>query len=196
MSVNDIKSKRVLSFHGIGWDVGEIELEYIGRYSCTSAILDEEDFEIEEGELKIDYQYLSFSNSMYIVLKNLDTGGEEIYNFKDLKKLGIYRGDINPEDLCLTNSFEKTPKIKPIDHYKYEDEDYYLEFVKSWKGVYKEYIFEEGEEIDFKKLEISITKLDTFFDIYDWVCQVHYYGKENYNSSFNGGERETRIRVR
>ena len=195
MSVNDINSRRELSFQGNGWDVGAIELEYIGRYSCTSAILDEEDFEIEEGNLEIDDQYLSFSNSMMIVLKNLDTDEKEIFSFKDLKKLGIYRGDINPEDLCLTNSFEKTPELKPIDHCQYEDEDYYLEFVESWKGVYKEYIFEEGEEIDFQKLEISVSKLDTFCSIYEWVCQVDYEGKDDYGSSSNGGNRYTRLRV-
>ena len=196
MSVNDINSRRELSFQGNGWDVGAIELEYIGRYSCTSAILDEEDFEIEEGNLEIDDQYLSFSNSMMIVLKNLDTDEKEIFSFKDLKKLGIYRGDINPEDLCLTNSFEKTPELKPIDHCQYEDEDYYLEFVESWKGVYKGYIFEEDEEIDFKKLEISVSKLDTFCSIYEWVCQVDYEGKDDYGGSSNGGNRDTRLRVR
>ena len=196
MLVKDINSRRELSFQGNLWDVGEIELEYIGRYSCTSAILDEEDFEIEEGNLEIDDQYLSFSNSMMIVLKNLDTDEKEVFSFKDLKKLGIYRGDINPEDLCLTNSFEKTPELKPIDHCQYEDEDYYLEFVESWKGVYKEYIFEEGEEIDFKKLEISVSKLDTFCSIYEWVCQVDYEGKDDYGGSSNGGNRYTRLRVR
>ena len=196
MSVNDINSRRELSFQGNGWDVGEIELEYIGRHSCTSAILDEEDFEIEEGDLEIDDQYLSFSNSMRIVLKNLDTDEEEVYSFKDLKKLGIYRGDINPEDLCLTNSFEKTPELKPIDHCQYEDEDYYLEFVESWKGVYKGYIFEEDEEIDFKKLEISVSKLDTFCSIYEWVCQVDYDGKDEFGGCSNGGNRDTRLRIR
>tara|TARA_Y100000589_G_scaffold331426_1_gene384914 strand:- start:1985 stop:2575 length:591 start_codon:yes stop_codon:yes gene_type:complete len=195
MPINDINSKRKLSFQGNGWDVGEIKLEYIGRYSCSSAILDEEDFEIEEGELEVDNQYLSFSNTMSVVLKNFDTNNEELYSFKDLKKLGIYRGDINPEDLCLTNSFVKTPGLKQIDHIKYEDEDYYLEFVDSWRGIYREYIFEKGEEIDFKKLIISVSKLDTFQSIYEWVCQVEFEGKDDFGGFSNIGSRIKRLRV-
>ncbi len=195
MTVNDVSSKRGLSLKGNGWDVGQIELEYIGRHSCTSAILDEEDFEIEEGKLEINNQYLSFSNSMSIVIKNFDTREENVYSFKDLKKSGLYRGDINPEDLCLTNSFEKTPVLKPIDHSQYEDEDYYLEFVESWRGIYKEYIFEKGEEIDLKKLDILVSKLDTFYNIYEWVCQAEYYGKEDYCGFSNSGKRYTRLRV-
>ena len=49
MSVNDVNSLRKLLILGNGWFVGKIPLAYIGRHSCSGAILDEEDFELEEG---------------------------------------------------------------------------------------------------------------------------------------------------
>ena len=49
MSVNDLNSIRKLLILGSGWFVGKIPLAYIGRHSCSGAILDEEDFELEEG---------------------------------------------------------------------------------------------------------------------------------------------------
>ena len=99
MSVNDLNSDRKLSIFGHGWFIGKITLEYIGRHSCSGAILDEVDFELEEGIEEIQHKFLSFSNSMYMTLKNLDSKKEERFEFRNLKKLGIYRGDLNPEDL-------------------------------------------------------------------------------------------------
>ena len=40
MSVNDVNSIRKLLILGNGWFVGKIPLEYIGRHSCSGAILD------------------------------------------------------------------------------------------------------------------------------------------------------------
>ena len=60
MSVNDINSPKKLYILGNGWTSGEISLSYIGRHSCTSAILDEKDFEWEESQLKVNNHYLSF----------------------------------------------------------------------------------------------------------------------------------------
>ena len=44
MPVNDVNSIRKLLILGNGWFVGKIPLAYIGRHSCSGAILDEEDF--------------------------------------------------------------------------------------------------------------------------------------------------------
>ena len=114
---------------------------------------------------------------MIIILKNLRTLKEEKYEFKNLKKIGLYRGDLNPEDLVLTNYFEKIPKPKKINHIDYEDEVYFLEFKDFWKGVYGEYYFEKGEEFEFKKLDISVQKLNTYNEYYDWGCEVKYENK-------------------
>ena len=89
MSVNDLNSIRKLLIFGHGWFVGKIPLEYIGRHSCSGAILDEKDFDIEEGIEKIQDKFLSFSNSMYMILKNLNNKKEERYEFRLLKKLKI-----------------------------------------------------------------------------------------------------------
>ena len=110
MTINNKNSIRKLSIIGNGWYFGKISLEYIGRNACNSAILDEADFELEEGKLELENQYLSFSNTMRIILENIDTEEREQYEFKQLKKLGIYRGDLDPEDLVLTNSFETIPR--------------------------------------------------------------------------------------
>ena len=87
MTVNDINSIRKLSILGNGWLVGNISLEYIGRHSCSGAILDEEDFELEEGIEEIHHQFLSFSNSMYLIFQNLNSNQEDRFEFRDLKKL-------------------------------------------------------------------------------------------------------------
>ena len=84
MSVNDLNSVRKLLILGNGWFVGKIPLEYIGRHSCTGAILDEEDFELEEGIEEIKHKFLSFSNSMYMILKNLDSKKEQKFEFRNL----------------------------------------------------------------------------------------------------------------
>ena len=68
MSLNDLNSIRKLLILGNGWFTGKIPLEYIGRHSCSEAILDEEDFELEEGIGEVQNQFLSFSNSMYMIL--------------------------------------------------------------------------------------------------------------------------------
>ena len=194
MSVNDLNSIRKLLILGNGWCVGKIPLEYIGRHSCSGAILDEKDFEIEEGIEEVQHKFLSFSNSMYMIFKNLDTKKEERFEFRHLKKLGIYKGDLNPEDLILTNSFEKT-KNYSINHWETDDEQYYLEFQDSWKGIYSEFTFKKGEVFDFKKFKFNIKKLDTGSHFYEWVCQVSYLGKAREEGKINKGKRKKRLRI-
>ena len=194
MSVNDLNSIRKLLILGNGWFVGKIPLEYIGRYSCTGAILDEEDFELEEGIEEVQHQFLSFSNSMYMIFKNLDNKKEDRFEFKHLKKLGIYSGELNPEDLILTNSFEQTQKMF-INHWETEDEEYYLEFQDSWKGIYGEFTFEKGEIFDLNKFEFNIERLDTGFHFYEWVCQVIYRGKSREEGKIIKGKRKKRLRI-
>ncbi len=194
MSVNDLNSIRKLSILGNGWFVGKIPLEYIGRYSCTGAVLDEEDFELEEGIEEVQHQFLSFSNSMYMILKNLDSKKEERFEFRHLKKLGIYKGDLNPDDLILTNSFEKTRKVV-IKHWETDDEEYYLEFQDSWKGIYGEFTFEKGEIFDLGKFEFKMKKLDIGFDFYEWVCQIIYQGKTREEGIINRGKRKKRLKI-
>ena len=194
MSVNDVNSIRKLFILGHGWFVGKIPLEYIGRHSCSGAILDEEDFELEEGIEEIQNQFLSFSNSLYMILKNLDSKKEERFEFRHLKKLGIYRGDLDPEDLILTNSFERTPK-QSINHWETDDEEYYLEFQDSWKGIYGEFTFKKGEIFDFKKFNFNIEKLDTGSHLYEWVCQIIYLGKSIEKGKINKGKRKKTLRI-
>ena len=195
MSVNDLNSIRKLLIVGNGWFIGEIQLEYIGRHSCSEAILDEEDFEFEEGIEELQDEFLSFSNSLYMIFRNLDNKKEERFEFKHLKKLGIYRGDLNPEDLILTNSFEKT-EPRTINHWETNDEDYYLEFQDSWKGIYGEFTFKKGEIFDFQKFEFNIKKLDIGFNFYEWVCQVNYLGKSREKGKINMGKRKKRLRIK
>ena len=194
MSVNDVNSLRKLLILGNGWLVGKIPLAYIGRHSCSGAILDEEDFELEEGIEELQDEFLSFSNSMYMILKNIDNKQEERFAFRNLKKLGIYRGNLNPEDLILTNSFERTEKYT-INHWETDDEDYYLEFQDPWKGVYGEFTFHKGEIFDFEKFEFNIKKLDAGFHFYEWVCQVCYLGKSREKGKINKGKRKKRLRI-
>ena len=194
MSVNDLNSIRKLSIFGKGWFVGKIPLEYIGRHSCSGAILDEEDFEYEEGTAEIHHKFLSFSNSMHMIFKNLDTKKEDRFEFRYLKKLGIYNGELNPEDLILTNSFEKTQKLF-INHWDTDDEEYYLEFQDHWKGIYGEFTFEKGETFDLKKLEFNIDKLDTGFDFYEWVCQIIYRGKSREEGKIKKSNRKKILRA-
>ena len=194
MFVNDLNSIRKLLIFGNGWFAGKIPLEYICRHSCSGAILDEEDFELEEGIEEVHHQYLSFSSSMLVILKNLDNGIEDKFEFRNLKKSGIYRGNLNPEDLILTNSFEKIPKYC-INHWEIDDEEYYLEFLDSWRGIYGEFTFEEGEIFDLQKLEFKIEKLDTGFDFYEWVCQIIYQGKSRKGGKIKKGKREKRLKI-
>ena len=194
MSVNDLNSDRKLSIFGHGWFIGKITLEYIGRHSCSGAILDEVDFELEEGVEEVKNEFLSFSNSMYMTLKNLDSKKEERFEFRNLKKLGIYRGDLNPEDLILTNSFEKTEKYI-INHWEKDDEEYYLEFQDSWKGIYSEFTFKKGEIFDFQKFEFNVEKIDTGCHFYEWVCQVNYVGKNKENVEKKKCKRKKRLRI-
>ena len=194
MSVNDVNSLRKLLILGNGWVVGKIPLAYIGRHSCSGAILDEEDFELEEGIEELQDEFLSFSNSMYMILKNIDNKQEERFEFRHLKKLGIYRGNLNPEDLILTNSFERTEKYT-INHWETDDEEYYLEFQDPWKGVYGEFTFQKGEIFDFEKFEFNIEKLDAGFNFYEWVCHVNYLGKSREEGKINKGKRKKRLRI-
>ena len=194
MSVNDLNSIRKLLIFGNGWFVGKIPLEYIGRYSCSGAILDEEDFELEEGIEEVQHKFLSFSNSMYMILRNLDNRKEERFEFKHLKKSGIYRGDLNPEDLILTNSFEKTQK-NSINHWEADDEQYYLEFQDYWKGKYGEFTFEKDEIFDLQNFEFNIEKLDTGSNFYEWVCQVNYRDKSREEGEINMGRRKKILRI-
>ena len=194
MSVNDVNSLRKLLILGNGWVVGKIPLAYIGRHSCSGAILDEEDFELEEGIEELQDEFLSFSNSMYMILKNIDNKQEERFEFRHLKKLGIYRGNLNPEDLILTNSFERTEKYT-INHWETDDEEYYLEFQDSWKGVYGEFTFHKGEIFDYQKFEFNIEKLDVGFHFYEWVCQINYLGKSRKEGKINKGKRKKRLRI-
>ncbi len=194
MFVNDLNSIRKLLIFGNGWFAGKIPLEYICRHSCSGAILDEEDFELEEGTEEVHHQYLSFSSSMLVILKNLDNGIEDKFEFRNLKKSGIYRGNLNPEDLILTNSFEKIPKYC-INHWEIDDEEYYLEFLDSWKGIYGEFTFEKGEIFDLQKLEFKTKKLDTGFDFYEWVCQIIYQGKSRKGGKIKKGKREKRLKI-
>ena len=195
MSINDCNSIRKLLIVGDGWFVGKIKLDYIGRYSCSGAILDEEDFELEEGIEEIEHKFLSFSNSMYMIFRNLDSKKEEKFEFRNLKKLGIYRGNLDPEDLILTNSFEKPPKYS-INHWETDDEQYYLEFQDYWKGIYGEFTFKKGEIFDFQKFEFNIEKLDTGFDFYEWVCHVNYLGKSREEGQIKKGKRKKRLRIK
>ena len=192
---NDKNSIRKLLILGNGWFIGKIPLEYIGRHSCSGAILDEEDFEIEEGIEEIQHKFLSFSNSMYMIFRDLDSKKEEKFEFRNLKKLGIYRGDLDPEDFILTNSFEKPPKYS-INHWETDDEQYYLESLDYWKGLYGEFTFEKGEIFDLRKFELNIEKLDTGFHFYEWVCQVHYLGKSIEERQINRGKRKKRLRIK
>ena len=194
MSVDDLNSIRKLLIFGNGWFVGKIPLEYIGRHSCSGAILDEEDFELEEGIEELQNEFLSFSNSMYMIFKNLDSKQEERFEFRHLKKLGIYRGNLNPEDLVLTNSFEKIPK-QCINHWEYDDDAYYLEYQESWKGIYGEFTFLESELFEPNKLDIKTKKLDTGDDFYEWVCNVDYIGKKRKNLKLNPGIIKKRLRT-
>ena len=195
MSVNDLNSIRKLLIFGNGWFVGKIPLDYIGRHSCSGAILDEEDFELEEGIEELQDEFLSFSNSMYMIFKNLNNEKEERFEFRHLKKLGIYRGYLNPEDLILTNSFERT-ETHIINHWETDDEEYYLEFQDPWKGLYGEFTFKKGEIFDLQKLEFNVEKLDTGFHFYEWVCQVNYQGKSRKKGQINKGKRKKRLRIR
>ena len=195
MSLNDLNSIRKLLILGNGWFTGKIPLEYIGRHSCSEAILDEDDFELEEGIGEVQNQFLSFSNSMYMILKNLDSEQEERFEFRHLKKLGIYRGNLNPEDLILTNSFERTAKYT-INHWETDDEEYYLEFQDPWKGVYGEFTFHKGEIFDFEKFDFNIRKFDAGFYFYEWVCQIIYLGKSIEEGLINKGKRKKRLRIK
>ena len=194
MNVNDKNSKKKLSIFGNGWLLGKISLEYIGRHSCSSAILEEEDFEIEEGKLDLESKYLSFSNTMNMILENLETKEIEHYEFKNLKKLGIYRGNLNPEDLVLTNSFEKIP-MHCINHSEYDDDQYYLEYQENWKGIYGEFIFKRGELFDSNKLNIDVKKLDIGNEFYEWVCIIGYSGKKIKNLKLKTGLIKKRLRT-
>ncbi len=194
MIVNNKNSRRKLIISGNGWYTGKISLKYIGRNACSSAILDEQDFELEEGKLELEKKYLSFSNTMLIILENIDTKEIEKYEFKHLKKLGIYRGNLNPEDLVLTNSFEKIPK-QCINHWEYDDDEYYLEYQASWQGIYGEFTFCEGELFESKKLDIHTKKLDTGNDFFEWVCEVDYYEKERKEFKVNLGIIKKRLRT-
>ena len=194
MIVNDKNSRRKLSILGNGWKTGKISLTYIGRHSCSSGILDEEEFELEEGKLELENKYLSFSNTMIIILENIDTKKTAQYEFKHLKKIGIYRGNLNPEDLVLTNSFEKIPK-QCINHWEYDDDAYYLEYQESWKGIYGEFTFLESELFEPNKLDIQTKKLDTGNDFYEWVCNVNYIGKKRKNLKLNPGIIKKRLRT-
>ena len=194
MSINDVNSIRKLLILGNGWFVGKIPLAYIGRHSCSGAILDEEDFELEECIEEVQHEFLSFSNSMYMIFKNLNSKQEEKFEFRNLKNLGIYRGNLNPEDLILTNSFERTEKYT-INHWETDDEDYYLEFQDPWKGVYGEFTFHKGEIFDFEKFEFNIEKLDAGFHFYEWVCQVSYLGKLRDEGKITKGKRKKRLRI-
>ena len=153
MLINDINRRRKLSIFGHGWIIGTIQLDYIGRHSCSGAILDQEDFELEEGFEEVKNNFLSFSNSMKIILKNLDTQKEDQLEFRNLKKSGILKDELNPEYLILTNSFENIPKFC-INHLACEDEEYILEFQDNWKGIYKEYTFDKGEVFDWNNLTV------------------------------------------
>jgi len=195
MSVNNLNSVRKLLILGNGWLIGKIPLEYIGRHSCSGAILDEEDFELEEGNEEVENEFLSFSNSMYMILKNLNNKKEERFEFRQLKKLGIYKGDLNPEDLILTNSFEKTEKYN-INHWEADDEEYYLEFQDSWKGIYGEFTFQKGEIFDLQQFEFNVQKLDIGLNFYEWVCQVRYLGKSRETGKINKGKRKKRLRIK
>ena len=194
MSVNDVNSIRKLLILGNGWFVGKIPLAYIGRHSCSGAILDEEDFELEECIEEVQHEFLSFSNSMYMIFKNLNSKQEERFEFRNLKNLGIYRGNLNPEDLILTNSFERTEKYT-INHWETDDEDYYLEFQDPWKGVYGEFTFQKGEIFDFEKFEFNIERLDAGFHFYEWVCQISYLGKSREVGKINKSKRQKRLRI-
>ncbi len=194
MIVNSKNSKRKLSIIGNGWYIGKISLEYIGRNACNSAILDEADFELEEGKLELEKKYLSFSNTMRIILENIDTKESEKYEFKQFKKLGIYRGELNPEELVLTNSFEKIPR-QCINHLEYDDDQYYLEYQECWKGIYGEFTFLEGELFELKKLNIITKKIDTGNEFYEWVCEVDYFGKKRKNLQLNPGTIKKRLRT-
>ena len=194
MSVNDLNSIRKLIIFGHGWFVGKILLDYIGRHSCNGAILDEEDFELEEGIEKVQQKFLSFSNSMFFILRNLDSKKEERFEFRHLKKLGIYTGNLNPEDLILTNSFEKTKKYS-INHWETDDDEYYLEFQDSWKGIYGEFTFNKGEIFDLHNFEFNIERLDNGFHFYEWVCQISYQGKPIEEGQINMGKRKKRLRI-
>ena len=195
MSLNDLNSIRKLLILGNGWFTGKIPLEYIGRHSCSEAILDEEDFELEEGIGEVQNQFLSFSNSMYMIFKNLDSKKEERFEFKNFKKLGIYRGALNPEDLILTNSFEKIPQYS-INHWNTDDDEYYLEFQDSWRGIYGEFTFEKGEIFDLKKFEFNLEQLDTGFPFYEWVCQINYHGKTRKKGNIYKGKRKKILRIK
>ena len=194
MTVNDKYANRKLLITGNGWYIGKISLEYIGRHACNSAVLDEEDFELEEGKLELENKYLSFSNTMSITLENINTKEKELYEFKHLKKLGIYRGDLNPEDLVLTNSFEKIPR-QCINHWEYDDEEYYLEYQEDWKGIYGEFTFIKGELFEPKKLDIHTQKLDTGNEFFEWVCNIDYFGKKSKNPKNNPGKITKRLRT-
>ena len=195
MSVSDLNSIRKVLILGNGWLVGKIPLKYIGRHSCSEALLDEEDFELEEDIEELHNKFLSFSNSMYLIFKNLDNKKEERFEFRHLKKLGIYRGDLNPEDLILTNSFERI-KTNTINHWETDDEEYYLEFQDSWQGIYGEFTFEKGEIFDLRKFELDIEKLDTGSHFYEWVCQIIYRGKFREKGAINKGKRKKRLRIK
>ncbi len=194
MIVNDKNSNRKLSILGNGWFIGKIPLNYIGRHSCSSGILDEEDFEFEEGKLELKNKYLSFSNTMKIILENIDIQKSIIFEFKELKKLQIYRGDLNPEDLILTNSFEKIAK-SCINHWEYDNDQYYLEYQEYWQGIYGEFIFKKGEIFNSSEIDINVKKLDTGNDFYEWICTIEYKGKQKKDSNLKTGNIKKRLRT-
>ena len=194
MNIKDKNSRRKLSIVGNGWFIGKISLKFINRHSCSGAILDEDDFEFEEDCEQLSKQYISFSNSLNIILENLDNNNKKVFNFKNLKKLGIYRGKLNPEDLILTNYFNKITKYCN-NHWEYEDEEYFLEYQEKWKGIYGEYYFKKGEGIDFEKLDIRVEELDTGYDFYEWVCLINYKDKLRENENIIVGNRKKRLKV-
>ena len=112
-----------------------------------------------------------------------------------MKTLGIYRGKLNPEDLILTNSFEKIPKLC-INHYEHEDEEYYLEYQKYWTGIYGNFSFEAGEKVDFKKFYIDVMKIDTGLTFYEWVCEIKYQGKVREKGNIKTSKIKKRLKVK
>ena len=94
----------------------------------------------------------------------------------------------------LTNSFEKIPR-QCINHWEYDDEEYYLEYQEDWKGIYGEFTFIKGELFEPKKLDIHTQKLDTGNEFFEWVCNIDYFGKKSKNPKNNPGKITKRLRT-
>lgn len=183
MTVNDINSIRTFSVCGYGYEWGTEGIDSLERFDEDNELLDEYDFEFEGNG---DYESLNDGiefDDISLILRNNDTGEEEIYEQKDFEKLGIKVNGYDPDKL-------KQPS-KKIDHSKLTDKDYYLEIEEGFKGIWGQLEIKKGEIFDFKKVTIEVEFYsDTF------ISKVSYDGVELEDYDLEGKSRSENLKVR